>query len=264
MMTSLHAVILGAVQGLTEFLPVSSTGHLLLTTSVLRLSDEIVDSYVVAIQSGAILAVCLLFWRRFAGLLEFSSPDPLKGRAGMIRLLVTSLPAGLIGLKFSHTIKALLYSPVPVAVALGLGGLVMIWIEHAKPVQKQKDLEQLGLRQAFYIGCFQCLALWPGMSRSASTIIGARLLGFDRASAAEYSFLAAVPLLLAATAREIWERPALIHADLALFASGTLTAFVVALAAVKGFVWFLNRHTLAPFGWYRVILAALVILFFPR
>jgi undecaprenyl-diphosphatase len=258
-----EAVFLGVVEGLTEFLPISSTGHLLLAAHFLDLKGSYIDSFIVAIQSGAILAICVLYRRRFFELFfpekSLNPSSNLTGLNGLLRLFITTVPIGLLGLFFGDLLEALLFNAKTVAAALGFGGVVMILIERKKQIPQSVTLETLSLKQAFYIGIFQCLALWPGMSRSASTIIGSRFLGLSRLDAAQYSFLAAVPVLLAATAYKMLKDPSLLGSGFGVFFIGTAVSFVIALVAVKTFVWFLGRYTLEPFGWYRIILALLVL-----
>ena len=256
-MNWLHALLLGIVEGLTEFVPVSSTGHLIMVSDAMNLNGDFVDSFNVAIQSGAIAAVLVIYRRRFFNLFRPAmADDALSGSKGWLLLGATSLPVLTLGFFFVSRIKDLLFHPITVASALAVGGLAMILIEKYHRQQVSLSENTMTLRQAFWIGCFQCLALWPGMSRSASTIIGSRFLGFDRETAARYSFMAAIPVLFAATAYELVFHPEVLAQGLQLFALGFITAFITAWFAVKTFLWLLGRYTLAPYGWYRLVLAA--------
>jgi undecaprenyl-diphosphatase len=252
------ALILGIVEGLTEFLPVSSTGHLILTSSALNLDGGLVDSFNVAIQSGAIMAVVILYWKRFKDLFNLKNTGGLKGPRGLFLIALTTAPALALAALFHKQIKAALFSPGPVALALACGGLAMILIERRSGDTPLESLDAITPRLALGIGLFQCLSLWPGMSRAAATIIGARLLGLRRGQAAEYSFLAAVPILVAATAYELVSNPGLLGDAGWLFGLGFFTAFATAWFAIKAFLYLLGRWTLAPFGWYRLALAGAV------
>ena len=256
----MDAIVLGLVEGLTEFLPVSSTGHLILASRGLGLSGDLVDSFNIAIQSGAILAVVIIYWQRFRGFLDWKAKEDagFRGIRGIILISLTTFPALALAALFHKDIKAVLFAPLPVALALAIGGVLMIWIERKASKEPNLILEKLSYRNALAIGFFQCFSLWPGMSRAAATIIGGRFLGLSRQEAAEYSFLAAVPILIAATAYELKNNPGLLTQAEPLFAVGFGVSFITAWFAVKGFLLLLRRWTLAPFGWYRIVLAAAV------
>ncbi len=260
------AAIMGVVEGITEFLPVSSTGHLIVAGHLLGYSDEKAACFEIFIQSGAILAVVVLFWRRFWGLLplkEHNHPDKgaLSGWRGLFLLALTTIPALVAGYLFRPTIKAYLFGPITVVWALAVGGVLILLAERFKPTTSTTDLNGLRYGQAFAIGLFQCLALWPGMSRSASTIIGGLFAGLDRNGAAEYSFLAAVPVLVAATAYELYkEFHILSSADVFPFAIGFVVSFLFAAIAVKTFIKALQRWSLAPYAYYRIAVAPLIYL----
>ncbi|MEW6349626.1 MAG: undecaprenyl-diphosphate phosphatase [Thermodesulfobacteriota bacterium] len=260
------AAILGVVEGITEFLPVSSTGHLIVAGHLLGYTDEKAACFEIVIQSGAILAVVLLFRHRFRDLVPLPEnrravDTGFTGWRGLSLLALTTLPAVVAGLLFHKTIKAHLFSPVTVAWALAVGGVLILVAERFKPTTSAGDLNDLRYGQAFAIGLFQCLALWPGMSRSASTIIGGLFTGLDRNGAAEYSFLAAVPVLVAATAYELYKEFHLLSShDLIPFVTGFVVSFVFAAIAVKTFIKALQRWTLAPYAYYRIALAPLIYL----
>ena len=261
------AVVLGIVEGLTEFLPVSSTGHLIIAGHLLGFVGEKAASFEVAIQLGAILSVVLLYWQRFVGLLPVGAPrlldskSTLLGWSGLWRMAAATFPALLIGYLARHAIKAKLFNPEAVTLALAVGGVAILLVERLRSQRRSSSLDQLSLAQAFGIGLFQVLALWPGTSRAAATIIGGMLLGLDRKGAAEFSFLIAVPVLFAASGYELIKmRDQLALDDTIALAIGFVVSFVVALAAVKGFVSFLSHGKLAPFAWYRIIVAPIFYL----
>ena len=256
------AVILGIVEGLTEFLPVSSTGHLIVVGSLLGFVGERAASFEVVIQLGAILSVVLLYWRRFVRLIPvrrrslIGARSTLDGWAGLWRIGFATAPALLVGYLARHSIKAELFNPEAVTLALAVGGGAILLAERYVSRRHSNTLDALTLGQAFGIGLFQVLALWPGTSRAAATIVGGMLLGLDRKGAAEFSFLIAVPVLFAASGYELIKmRSQLAFEDFLQLAVGFIVSFIVALIAVKGFVRFLEHGKLSPFAWYRIIVA---------
>ena len=256
------AVVLGIVEGLTEFLPVSSTGHLIIAGHMLGFVGDKASSFEVAIQLGAILSVVFLYWRRFLGLVPthsqtlLDSGSTLEGWSGLWRIGAAASPALLVGYLARHAIKGRLFNPEAVTLALAVGGVAILLVERLMAQRRSSSLDDLTLTQAFGIGLFQILSLWPGTSRAAATIVGGMLLGLDRKGAAEFSFLVAVPVLFAATGYELIKmRSQLALEDSLTLAIGFVVSFVVALLAVKGFVSFLSRGKLAPFAWYRIIVA---------
>jgi undecaprenyl-diphosphatase len=258
------AAILGIVEGLTEFLPVSSTGHLIITGHLIGFVGDKASSYEVAIQLGAVLSVVFLYWRRFLGIIPFSSEfshpggrlSTLRGQSGWWRIGLATLPALVVGYLARHVIKEKLFTPEAVTLALAVGGVAILVAEKFVSPRNSKSLDTLTLGQALGIGIFQVLALWPGTSRAAATIVGGMLLGLDRKGAAEFSFLIAVPVLFAATGYEVVKmRNQFAPDDLLQLGIGFMVAFIVALIAVKGFVRFLERGKLVPFAWYRIIVA---------
>lgn len=264
----LIGLILGAVQGLTEFLPVSSTGHLIIAGHLLGFTGAKASTFDVAIQLGSILAVVVLYWQRFMGLLwpgriHTDSPTPFAGLRGIGLLILTTFPSSLVGLLLHSKIK-MLFTPEYVAGSLAVGALLMLFVEHrcGRTKPRYTSLDQMTPKLALGIGCCQCMALWPGFSRSASTIMGGMILGAERKLAAEYSFIAAVPLMVAATGYDLLKTwPLFSAADLPLFVTGSVFAFLFALAAIKTFISLVGRLTLRPFAWYRLILAPLVYYF---
>ena len=263
-MTYSWAAVQGLVEGLTEFIPVSSTGHLILVGQAFGVNGDAADTFEIFIQLGAILAVVWLYWKRFAGLLDFSraeNPDSsFRGVQGMIRLFIACVPAFIVGGLFSSAIKARLFSAIPVASAMVAGGLLMWWVESRKHQVRVNRIEEISLLQCFGIGVFQCLALWPGMSRSASTIIGGMLLGLERKVAAEFSFLVAVPVILAATAYDMLKSFSKLPVEAwPFFVVGLVVSFLTAIPAVKFFISILGRYTLKPFAAYRIVAGIAVL-----
>ncbi len=258
------AVILGVVEGLTEFLPVSSTGHLIVTGSLLDFTGQKASCFEVFIQLGAILAVVILYWKRFVDLIPRSAPsmsgnEGFAGWKGLVLLGLTTLPALILGYLTHHAIKEYLFSPVTVAWALGIGGVGILLAERFKPDPRVREVDGITYSQALLIGLFQCLSLWPGVSRAAATIIGGLFSGLDRKVAAEYSFLAAVPIMVAATAYDLlkaWKFLSI--SDATFFAVGFVVSFVAALAAVKTFITLVQRWSLAPYAYYRIAIAPLI------
>lgn len=256
------AVLLGIVEGLTEFIPVSSTGHLVLVSQAISLSGPKIATFNVFIQLGAILAVVFLYFRRFLGLLDFSARETssFSGYQGLTKLGLACLPVFVAGALFHSRIKSLLSDEKPVALALLVGGVVMIIVEMSRKRPSVETLEELSYRQCLLIGLFQCFSLWPGVSRSGSTIVGAMLVGVHRRVAAEFSFLVAVPVMFAAVGYDLLKSyKELSFADLPMFAVGFIVAFVSALLAVRLFIGMLQRMTLKPFGYYRILLALAVL-----
>lgn len=261
------AVILGIIEGLTEFLPVSSSGHLIIAGHLLDYTGPKAAVFEVFIQLGAILAVVMLYFNRFIGLLKNTPEIPFSGIRGLWMLFLTSLPASILGLLLSGYIKSYLFNPITVSFALAIGAVFILCVEkfapaHAKEKATFHNLDDMTPKLAFGIGCFQCLALWPGFSRSAATIMGGMLLGARRTLAAEYSFLAAVPIMFAATGYDVLKNYHLFTtADIPFFAVGFVVSFLSALLAVKTFIALVGKMTFRPFAWYRLIIAPLVYLF---
>lgn len=272
-----HSIVLALVEGITEFLPISSTGHMILTSHLLGIGGPVVHAFEVFIQLGAILAIVVLYKERFACLLDLSpgpagwnrkgfqqamAPDRgFRGWRGLALLAMTSLPILIAGKLLESFIKGNLFNPASVAWSLALGGLALILVERRTFRHAADALDQISFKQALSVGLFQCLALWPGMSRSASTIIGGMFSGFQRTVAAEYSFLAAVPIMAIVCTRDlIGVLPLLGPGDLLAYAVGFVVAFLSALIAVKSFVQILQKSTMAAFGYYRIALALLVFL----
>lgn len=256
------ALIMSIVEGLTEFLPVSSSGHLILAGELLGYVGEKAHTFEIVIQLGAILAVVVLYWPRFWGLFQPKPYIRFAGKRGLWLLFLTSLPASLLGLLAHNTIKTYLFTPATVALALAVGALCMIWVERRKIRPTCIALDEITPKLALGIGLCQCLSLWPGFSRSASTIMGGMLFGAKRSVAAEYSFIAAVPIMVAATGYDMLKNLHLFTtADIPFFAIGIIGSFLSALAAIKMFVRLVGRITLIPFALYRLTIAPLIYFF---
>jgi undecaprenyl-diphosphatase len=260
MVDFLNAVILGLVEGLTEFIPVSSTGHLIIVGHFLHFEGAAANTFEVFIQLGAILAVVVLYKERFVRLADRSSSGGFAGLNGILLLGLTTLPALVLGFAAHGFIKAHLFNTTTVAIGIALGGVAILVVERFLPTPTKRGLESLTPRDALAIGFFQCLALWPGVSRAGATIVGEMLLGIERKTAAEYSFLAAVPVMFAATGYDLLKSLTFLHAsDIPFFAVGFVVAFLAAWLAVRTFISLLSRHTLVPFGWYRIVAAILLL-----
>ncbi|HTM08329.1 MAG TPA: undecaprenyl-diphosphate phosphatase [Verrucomicrobiae bacterium] len=261
------AVILGIVEGLTEFIPVSSTGHLIIAGNLLGFTGEKASTFEVAIQLGAILSVVVLYWERFLRLIPNNrqrySPlgSALDGWSGIVRIGLATFPALVVGFLLRKIIKTYLFTPPAVAAALFIGGIAIIFVERHVRHRPAAVVDTLSLGQALGIGLFQTLALWPGTSRSAATILGGMLLGLDRKGAAEFSFLIAVPIMTAATGYDLLKiNGQLSGEETAQLAVGFIVAFIVALATIRWFIRLLNRWSLIPFAWYRIAIAPLFYL----
>ncbi len=262
----LTAVLLGIVEGLTEFVPVSSTGHLILAAKLFGYDPGTWAVFNVVIQLGAILAVVVLYWRTFWAVgMGLVRREPLAIRF-VINLLVAFLPSVVLGLAFKHQIDVMLGSPAIVAWALIAGGFAILAVERlAKPGEYQ-GLGQLPLRQALGVGLLQCLAMIPGVSRSGATIMGALAMGIERRTAAEFSFFLAIPTMLGATTLELWQNRAELAAGTgpvgwSHIAVGFAVAFVVALAVIKAFVAYISRSGFTPFALYRILVGAAALYF---
>lgn len=254
------ALILGIVEGLTEFIPVSSTGHLIVVGSLLGFEGEKAATFEVFIQLGAILAVAWLYRRRLLSLATLGPGDGFTGRRGLGLLVLTTLPAVVIGALAHGFIRDQLFDPLTVAIGWGIGGLGTLLTERFRPRPVIEGLDAIGWRTALAIGLYQCFALWPGVSRSASTIVGGMLVGVERKTAAEYSFLAAIPVIAAASLFELVSSLDILEvSDIPLFATGFLVSFLSAWVAVTFFLRLLSRWTLRPFGWYRIAAALLLV-----
>jgi undecaprenyl-diphosphatase len=255
-MNLLHAIILAIIEGLTEFLPVSSTGHMIIGSTAMGIaSHPFVKVFTVAIQFGAILSVVVLYWRHFFHSFHF-----------YVRLFVAFLPAALFGLLFKKQIDALLENIVVVAVALIAGGFVFLFLDDyfVKRSHRDTSSNDISLPKALKIGFFQVISMIPGVSRSAATIIGGLTQGLSPQTAAEFSFLLAVPTMFAATVKSLWDYTddggSFTQHELLLLAVGNAVGFVVAIIAIKAFIGFLTRHGFKAFGYYRIIVGTIILI----
>ena len=255
----LIAAILGVVEGLTEFLPVSSTGHLILAGRLLGFETEQAKVFEVFIQLAAILAVVVSYRKVFINLVLGKTAEGFGDNRGIPLLIITTLPAVVLGLLVHGWIKEHLFNPQSVAAALAVGALWILGAEYFYRHHNPRTLAHLTWKGALSIGLFQCLALWPGMSRSTCTILGGMLCGLDRKSATEYSFFAAVPLMCAATGYDLLKNWDILDASLLpMFATGFVVSFISAWAAVQFLIRFVSRNSLQAFAWYRLVLAGFV------
>jgi undecaprenyl-diphosphatase len=258
----LVAIILGIVEGLTEFLPISSTGHLILAGDLLGFTSEKAKVFEIAIQTGAMLAIVWEYRRRFAGALTGAFSDPVAQRF-IVNLTVAFIPAAVLGLAFGSLIKKHLFFAVPVALAFIVGGLIILWVEkyYTKGrVDRVKEVDDMTWQDALKVGIAQTFALIPGTSRSGATIIGGMLFGLSRKVATEFSFFLAVPTLVAAGAYSLFKNRALLStADLGFFAVGFVTAFISAFICVRWLLRYIASHDFTIFAWYRIAFGLVVL-----
>ncbi|MGD9943181.1 MAG: undecaprenyl-diphosphate phosphatase [Burkholderiaceae bacterium] len=258
------AAILGIVEGLTEFLPISSTGHLILASSLLGFAGEKEKMFSVAIQTGAMFSVIWYYRRRIADTVTGLTHDPRAQRFAM-NVIIAFLPAAVLGVLFGKYIKAYLFKPVPVALAFIIGAFVILWVEcrqrQGRAAPRITDIDALKASDAVKLGIAQAFALIPGTSRSGATIIGGMLFGLSRKVATEFSFFLAIPTLIGAGIYDSWKyRHLLTAADLPLFGVGLLFAFFSALACVHWLIRYVASHDFVPFAWYRIAFGLLVLL----
>ncbi len=248
------AILLGIVEGLTEFLPVSSTGHLILASELLGYDAAQWAMFNVVIQLGAILAVVVLYWRTFwAVLMGLFANQPASWRF-VRNILLAFLPSVVVGLAIKDIIDIMLGAPMVVAIALVVGGIAILIIERVVKPGEIRGIADMPMRQAVGVGLVQCIAMIPGVSRSGATIMGALCLGVERRTAAEFSFFLAIPTMLGATTLELVQRrDALASVDFGLIGIGFAVSFVVALLVIRWFVGIVSRHGFAPFAWYRIV-----------
>ena len=245
-----NALVLGIVEGVTEFLPISSTGHLILASDLLGANDERGKVFDVAIQTGAMLAVLWEYRGRFLRV------DPLL----WTNLIVAFIPAAVLGLAFGSVIKAHLFKPVPVALAFIVGGIIILLVDRGERRSRVQTSREMTWRDALKVGIAQCLALIPGTSRSGATIIGGMLFGLSRPAATEFSFFLAVPTLVAAGAYDLWKNRALFAAqDIPMFAVGLVAAFVCAFVVIRWLIRYVATHDFRPFAWYRIAFGIVVL-----
>ena len=258
------AAVMGVVEGLTEFLPISSTGHLILAGSLLNFTGETVKVFEIAIQTGAMFAVIWQYRERLARTVTGIGHDAQAQRFAL-NVLVAFIPAVVLGLAFGSIVKKHLFHPVPVALAFIVGGLIILWVERrhcqqARQVRVQ-TVDDMTPLDALKVGLVQCLALVPGTSRSGATIIGAMVFGFSRQCATEFSFYLGIPTLMGAGAYSVWKQRALLNAaDLPMFAVGSVVAFASALLCIRWLIRFVSSHDFTGFAWYRIVFGGVVLL----
>jgi undecaprenyl-diphosphatase len=266
------AAIMGVVEGLTEFLPISSTGHLILTGSLLGMTGDTVKVFEIAIQTGAMFAVMWEYRARLAATLR-GLPGEAVARRFAINLLVAFMPAVVLGLALGSAIKARLFAPVPVALSFVIGGLIILWVERrhraafgdmdlqGRRRARVESVDDMSPLDALKVGLVQCAALIPGTSRSGATIIGGMLFGFSRKAATEFSFFLGIPTLIGAGAYSLYkQREALHWGDLPMFAVGTVFAFISALICIRWLIRYVSTHDFTIFAWYRIVFGGLVLL----
>ncbi|MCR5881499.1 undecaprenyl-diphosphate phosphatase [Rhizobacter sp. J219] len=267
----LKAAIMGIVEGLTEFLPISSTGHLILTGSLLNFTGDTVKVFEIAIQTGAMLSVIWEYRQKLGRTVAGITHDPVAQRFAR-NVVVAFIPAALLGLLLGSAIKQHLFKPVPVAIAFIVGGLVILWVERRhKRLYGERDTEgtrharvetvdDMSAIDALKVGLLQCLALIPGTSRSGATIIGSIVLGFSRKAATEFSFYLGIPTLMGAGAYSVWKQRELLQwGDLPMFLVGTVFAFISALLCIRWLIRYVSTHDFTVFAWYRIVFGLIVL-----
>ncbi|MDO8178216.1 MAG: undecaprenyl-diphosphate phosphatase [Undibacterium sp.] len=260
-------IIMGIVEGLTEFLPISSTGHLILAGSLLNFTGEKVKVFEIVIQAGAIFAVCWEYRHKIASVISGFGSDP-KSHKFVINVLIAFSPAAALGLLFSKKIKAYLFAPVPVALAFIIGGVIILWVERKHKGIDEHDIsharihsvDDMSMLDALKIGLAQAFALIPGTSRSGASIIGGMLFGMSRKAATEFSFFLAIPTLLGATAYSLYKaREELSAADIPMFGLGTVASFVSAFFCVRWLLRYISSHNFNAFAWYRIAFGLMIL-----
>jgi undecaprenyl-diphosphatase len=256
----LNATVMGIVEGLTEFLPVSSTGHLILTSHLLGMTGQRTQVFTIAIQTGAILALCLYYWRTLWATLK-GLPREQSAQRFTLNIAIAFFPAVVLGLTLGSYIKAALFNPTVVASTFIVGGFIILWAERRNQLAHIASVQQMSAWDALKVGLVQCLALIPGTSRSGATIIGGMLLGLQRSVATEFSFFLAIPTLLGAAAYDVFKhRSLLTSADAPLFGVGIAVSFVTALLVIRWLLRYVASHTFAPFAWYRIAFGIVVLI----
>jgi len=255
----LKAVVLGIVEGLTEFLPISSTGHLILAADLLDFNDNRGKLFQIVIQTGAILAVCWEYRTKIGSVVR-GLPGDRGAQRFAVNLVIAFLPLAILGLAYGDAIKAHLFQPIPVALAFILGGVFILWAERRQHVIRIQTVDDLTWRDALKLGFAQAFALIPGTSRSGATIIGGLFFGLSRKAATEFSFFLAIPTLMVAGAYELWNERALLNTDdLGMWAAGFVSAFVSAFLCVRWLLRYISHHDFSLFAWYRIAFGLVVI-----
>jgi undecaprenyl-diphosphatase len=263
-MLLIKAAIMGVVEGLTEFLPISSTGHLILAGALLGFDDEKAKVFDIAIQTGAIFAVILVYWQKIRSTLV-ALPTEKKAQQFALNVLIAFIPAVVLGLLFGKAIKAHLFTPVVVATTFIIGGFIILWAEklqkNSTTYVRISDVEDMSAMDAVKVGLVQCLAMIPGTSRSGATIIGGMLLGLSRKAATDFSFFLAMPTLIGAGAYSLYkERAVLSMADVPMFSVGLIFSFISAWICVRWLLRYISSHSFVPFAYYRIAFGILVLL----
>ena len=257
--TAAQALILGVVEGLTEFLPISSTGHQIIVADLLNFGGERAMAFNIIIQLGAILAVVWEFRRKILDVVTGLPTQP-KARRFTVNLMIAVLPAVVLGIIFADTIHHYLFNPITVATALVIGGVIMLWAERRQHVIRAETVDDMTWKDAVKIGFAQCLAMIPGTSRSGSTIIGGLLFGLSRKAATEFSFFLAMPTMVGAAVYSGYKYRHLFQPDdLPVFAIGFVTSFIFAMIAVRALLKFISNHSYAVFAWYRIGFGLLIL-----
>ena len=260
-MDLLTVILLGIVEGVTEFLPVSSTGHLIFAGTLLGVQDKATATFDIVIQLGAILAVVVLYWRRFRDVATGLFAGRSASWAFVRNIALGFVPAAVIGLIVYKAVKALLESPTVVAIALIVGGIAILVIERMVRQPRYDTVEAMPWQTALGVGFVQCISMIPGVSRSGATIMGALSLGVDRRAAAEFSFFLAIPTMLAASGYDLLKSGATLgQGEWLSIAIGFVVSFIVALVVIRWFVGIVSRHGFAPFAWYRIVVGAVALI----
>lgn len=260
----LKAAIMGIVEGVTEFLPISSTGHLILAAELMNFwTKEKSDLFVVAIQMGAILAVVYEYWAKLWGAATGLLTGEKKGRHLGVSLIVASIPIMLMGLTFGEMVKTLLFNDISVAIGLIVGGIIIWWVEKNPPPVNAKEVDNISLREAIYIGLIQVLALIPGTSRSGATIIGGMMLGISRKAATEFSFFLGIPVIVGAGLLDLYKNYHIYETsqDWTVFSVGLIVSFVSALILIRALVAYVAKRDFMIFAWYRIASGLIILLF---
>lgn len=257
----IQSIIMGIVEGVTEFLPISSTGHLILVGNLIKFEGEFAKLFEIVIQLGAILAIVVLFWDKLWGSFKGVFTGDKKSLIFWVNLFIAFLPLALIGLKYKNVIELKLFNPIAVSAALIFGGILMLVIENKfRKKYKTRTVDDIKFGQALIIGGFQCLALWPGMSRSASTIMGGWISGLSTVAAAEFSFFLAVPTMIVATVYSLIKvKFIMTNMQVIALAVGFVVSFIVALVVVEKFIGFLKKKPMRVFAFYRIIIGVIFL-----
>lgn len=261
MLLILKAIILAIVEGLTEFVPVSSTGHLILVSDIINFKGEFANLFNVVIQLGAILAVVVIYWDKLINSVKDIFAPDRRGLRFWVNIVVACIPAAILGFAFDDYIDAYLFNPVTVAIGLVIGGILMVIIENKyRRKSRTRDIYDMKIRQSIFVGMFQCLALWPGMSRSASTIMGGWIAGLSPVIAAEFSFFLAMPIMVGASGLKLWKSGfGMTNIELIALIVGFVGAFLVSLVVIEKFIKFLQKKPMRVFAIYRIFIGIILL-----